>query len=60
MINDGVLHPFPKLETDQNPDSDSDEVEDTDTDDIAVVETKKKTKIVQAKKGKSCSDYLNI
>ena len=58
MINDGVLHPFPKLETDPDTDSDPDEVEDTDTN--AVVETKKKTKSNQAKKGKSCSDYLNI
>lgn len=60
MINDGVLHPFPKLETDQDTHSDSDEVEDTETDDTTVIETQKKTKTVQAKKGKSCSDYLNI
>jgi Rad3-related DNA helicase len=60
MINDGVLHPFPKLETDPETDSETDNVSDNDTDANAVVETKKKTKTNQAKKGKSCSDYLNI
>jgi superfamily II DNA or RNA helicase len=60
MINDGVLHPFPKLETDPETDSETDNVSDNDTDANAVVETKKKTKTNQAKKVKSCSDHLNI
>ena len=55
MINDGNLHPFPKLEIEPNTESESDEESDS-----IIVETKKKTKKVKAKKGKSCSDFLNI